>query len=572
MKRKIALLITMVGILVCLLAISVNAQVITFDSYEEKINLTYDQTELVVFDDGCTYPSYYIFIDSTAFETDYNWLNGKTGKSYSDSNVVELCVPNGVTTGGYFKKDSLFKNLLKLNTGKTLTKTNGDFYQNQTLTHVTFGQGYTNDGLGTWFFNGAKVEYIIFDDNSAITTLPGQFLANLNSLKGLYLGRSITNIGSGTFSNMGSSNVFLMNTPNDTEAPEVYYFKSTLVEGNFYNFKTNATTKVWVFPSTANGIGSGWNIDNSSNIPGKFVFLTSDANGVVVNDTIGSNKLSSTNIYFPNISSENATSMSLTPKTTYYFGVDAKKASYNGSWGEFTDMVDGDHLHDTANDKIIDVTCSKNGMSYTYCFCGKEMETKVTADALGHTHADGVAYVSINYNGNYLANGYYVYVCDRCQENYDDATADAPALFVIRGYSNATGAIMQSFQVNKEAIANYNKYATTPIKYGILAANGALQTLNIGTSFVNGVISVDFTNRSYDIMEMKIYGITSATQDTALYCCGYVEVDGGIVYMDYGMASDATLPTTVTYTGLGGTFVEATSLDAVVPAKEDEVA
>ncbi|MBO5357062.1 MAG: leucine-rich repeat domain-containing protein [Clostridia bacterium] len=171
---------------------------------------------------------------------------------------------------------------------------------------------------------------------------------------------------------------------------------------------------------------------------------------------------------------------------------------------------------------------------------------------------------------SYTAMMYRICQCSTCKtvSSYEEIGI----LFTLKGYSNATGAIMQGFGVNKEAIEKYNSYAENDIKYGILAANGALGTLNIGTSFVNGVISVDFTNRSYDIMEMKIYGITSATQDTLLYCCGYVEVDGGIIYMDEKMASDATLPTAVSYAGLGGTFAQTASLDAVVPTKEEVLA
>ena len=526
MSRKIARFIMIVGIFTCLLAISVSAQVITFDSYEEKEFLTYDETELVTFDDECSYPSYYIFGDSVSFTTNYEWLNTQTGKNYKDENVVELCVPTGVTTGGYFKKDSPFKSIVKLNTGKTLTKTNGDFYQNQTLTHVTFGQGYTNGGLGTWFFNGAKVEYVVFDDNSAITTLPTQFFANLKTLKGLYLGRSITNIGSGTFSNMGSTNVFLMNTPNDTEAPEVYYFKSSLVEGNFYNFKTNSATKIWVFPSTVNGIGSGWNIDNSSNIPKSFVFLTSDADSVVVNNTIGSDKLNTTNIYFPNISSEKAADMTVVPNTTYYFGVDAKKTSYNGGWGEFAEMVNGDHLREVIRDEKLDATCTSDRVVNTYCFCGvKISEVYEENTALGHDHTKflGLMYES------YLEEGSYKYQCTRCD---DIKATKADALFTCLGYSfdeNGNDGISVGYNVNKAAILEYEELTGTEISYGLFAGTkaglGTDDVIGENGEAVDGAIAADFENSAYSFMYIKMYGFENDTQKNTLFAIGaYVEV------------------------------------------------
>ncbi len=162
---------------------------------------------------------------------------------------------------------------------------------------------------------------------------------------------------------------------------------------------------------------------------------------------------------------------------------------------------------------------------------------------------------------------YRICQCDICKTV--SSVDDIGTLFVIQGYSSTTGAIMQGFKINNDAIENYNKYLKAPIKYGILAASGNITNLNVDATFVNGVVSVDFTNRSYDIMEMKIYGITSATKDTALYCCGYVIVDGEIIYMDYGMTENDVLPTTVTYTDLGGTFVETSSIEAI-PTKDDE--
>ena len=73
MKKKIILFLAVISILTCFFAISAGAAVL--DSYEEKAILTYDESELVVFDDGASYPSYYIFADSESFTTNYEWLN-----------------------------------------------------------------------------------------------------------------------------------------------------------------------------------------------------------------------------------------------------------------------------------------------------------------------------------------------------------------------------------------------------------------------------------------------------------------------------------------------------------------
>ncbi len=73
-------------------------------------------------------------------------------------------------------------------------------------------------------------------------------------------------------------------------------------------------------------------------------------------------------------------------------------------------------------------------------------------------------------------------------------------------------------------------------------------------------------------MEMKIYGIAEQAADTALYCCGYILVDSAITYLDYGMAEGESLPTTVTYNSVASNVTQPTSIDAVVPTKQEDIA
>ncbi len=141
-------------------------------------------------------------------------------------------------------------------------------------------------------------------------------------------------------------------------------------------------------------------------------------------------------------------------------------------------------------------------------------------------------------------------------------------LFTINGYSSTTGAIMQGFQINKDAIEKYKTLSGKDVKYGVLAASGKVANIYLN-GFTDNVVSVDFTNRSYAIMEMKIYGIGENHYETALYCCGYILVDGNIIYMDEGMADGATMPTKVTYNSLANEVVGPSTLDAIVPNDEE---
>ena len=64
MKKTLFFTILLAGVLTFAFSLCASAQTIIYDTYEEKSILTYDPSELVVFDDGCAYPSYYIFENS----------------------------------------------------------------------------------------------------------------------------------------------------------------------------------------------------------------------------------------------------------------------------------------------------------------------------------------------------------------------------------------------------------------------------------------------------------------------------------------------------------------------------
>ncbi len=185
---------------------------------------------------------------------------------------------------------------------------------------------------------------------------------------------------------------------------------------------------------------------------------------------------------------------------------------------------------------------------------------------LSHTIVETLAY-----NDGYLAFGYYTCDCtnDGCTIK-DMVDEEYSAIFVINGYSYSADAIMQSFEINKDVLAKYKSLnENVDIKYGILAASGEVANI-YQNGFTDKVVSVDFTNRAYDIMEMKIYGIGEAHYATELYCCGYILVDGAITYMDYGMASGAQMPSKVTYNSIAQQNVSQVSIDVALPTSKEQ--
>ena len=513
-----------------------------------------------------------------------------------------IIIPEGVTSINQyaFQNCSTIK-YIQLPT--TLANIGAAAFNNCTsLQFVDFGDNQNTFKMNSWGVFMGCTALRALSLPAKLQSLPDRCLNGCTSLEAVYMPNTITSIGT-NYSGQGAfskcEKLYFVQEPFSVSQeyvdgdfaqptkPDVYYLPTSLTgfgskkgtEDIFMN--CYAINKVIVFPEGFTNFHIAGVFRNCGKNEAKAVVFLGD----MVNFKYDIEQ-SNITYYFENKADIDLTSFTMVSRPTKNVGTNCKMVFCHSNTSYDLINVTGDVTVETAvlldeNDtswhakgilEVEDATCIKDEFTTYTCFCGVEIGTEKTGDALGHTRNDGDQYVAVNYHNKYTVNGYYVYACSRCQENYDDATADAPALFIINGYSNTTGAIMQSFQVNKEAIADYNKYATTPIKYGILAANGALGTLNIGTSFVNGVISVDFTNRSYDIMEMKIYGITSATQDTQLYCCGYVMVDDEIIYMDKNMADGAELPATVSYAGLGGTFAQAASLDAVVPTKEEVLA
>lgn len=106
MKKKIFLITVMAAMLVCIFAISASAEVVTYGDAPTKDNLTASTDDVVVFDDGFTCPSAYIFKDTVTVaegshtgenglknSVDFSYINEKTGKIYDISRIVELIFP-----------------------------------------------------------------------------------------------------------------------------------------------------------------------------------------------------------------------------------------------------------------------------------------------------------------------------------------------------------------------------------------------------------------------------------------------------------------------------------------------
>ena len=579
MKKKIILMLTLVLMLSCLLVITANAEFVTYDDAPTKTNIEVRNDDVVVFDDGFSCPSAYIFKDSKttpdgswslAFNnaTDFSYINGKTGKAYTFANVVELDIPQGITYVGKYSA-----------------------YKSTTLKKVSFPDSVTT--LGVCIFEGATgLEECVFEhnENSDLTTIPAYMFSSNTNLKALslpdcvttitgtnvfskctgmtavYLSKNLTSIincggGTGrgdlsTFDNCPK--MYLVNEPftydNIPEKPSVYYFPKGLNEfdNNSIFRGCNQLNDVLVFGTEFKSILNTYTFEKAGTQ--KIVFL-GDMETVVCqywfSETNGKHY---TDIYFANPADKSASDLALTQQ--------------NGQVIVYCN-ADGNTTHLLEKTVSTEADCVNNEKVASLCFCGAEIsKQEVEGSALGHEFdvTKGAIDLGIVYAEGFFKSGIHSYDCARC-----DVIENAPVkpIFHWVGYSAKTfgdeKAFGQQYVINQAELGDYKAYVESQgdiFSYGVVAAgaSSAGQPLSVaGNEVVNkeGAQSICFDQLSYDAFFMNISGIDAGSLDVALMCCAYVRVGNEIVYLDNNQTVDT---------------VELTSfakIDAIVNPKEE---
>ena len=107
---------------------------------------------------------------------------------------------------------------------------------------------------------------------------------------------------------------------------------------------------------------------------------------------------------------------------------------------------------------------------------------------------------------------------------------EIPALFVCLGYSKAEvgqDSIVLGFEVNKEAVSDYEKATQSTVNYGVFAVSqGKLGENDIfgKDGATDGVLSFDVTKYSFDFFMIKVSDFTETTNNVALALGAYVKV------------------------------------------------
>ena len=197
--------------------------------------------------------------------------------------------------------------------------------------------------------------------------------------------------------------------------------------------------------------------------------------------------------------------------------------------------------YDNATNKIYIV--------YDYNFCEAFYDNN-------HIGEKSLAYVDYDKDGNeiegqkFLSKANICVNCTRCNQTSVVGTYDR--LFKSIGFSYSTNAVMQGFAINHSAMADYQAfYKESTITFGIVAASATIVT--------DGKIldaekkaQVDFTQRKYDIFEMKISNISEENKGKSFFLCAYVTIENETYYLNNGTSSTDATDFAITYNSVSG--------------------
>ena len=542
MKKKLTLILMLSLILSCLFVISVSAQVTTYDDAPERVKLTVSTDDVVVFSDGFTCPTCYVFQDYTQVNPnnsnggrfadyfDFTYINGKrlaedpTHSGYTFADIERLDLPQGLTYVGLYSGKEL-TTLKSISFPNTITGLGNAIFENATgLEECVFewGEGEGPEYLPAYMFFGCS-SLKAFSMPDSITTIKTFTFTRCSSLSAVHISNNLKTIegrgGGYTEAGFdGCGNVYFVNEPfgkgEIPEKPEVYYFPSTLentfsntIFRNCYNLNS-----ILVFGEKVTEMPTSYLWQGCKNV--SFVFLGNMT-------SIDTNGWGTATIYFANENDLSADDVTISgSKTTIFCNNENNNA----------------HLYKV--DVNTAPTCTEDGVTGKACFCGA-VDTLNAVIVPKKGHNVNSEQVDIYYE-SFIVSGYSVYFCPDCEQRYNALEADCAPIFVSKGYSCTVYdnmiSIVQGFDVNREALSAYTAFEGNSISYGVVAtsvnkvSDGNIDVVNK----VDGVTAIDFTaadKKEFTRFEIKVADIAEANQDTGLYACAYVIADGEVYYI-----------------------------------------
>lgn len=158
----------------------------------------------------------------------------------------------------------------------------------------------------------------------------------------------------------------------------------------------------------------------------------------------------------------------------------------------------------------------------------------VNADEVECTEHIPVWTVNVGANG-FLGDITAKSVCNNCKTTENETL---PPIFISLGYSSSKDGVVQSYAVNREALAKYEELTKTEVSFGAVIttrnAIGDQNPLNAKGEPVNEKVkTVDFTDTKYDIIDVAVRGIPNELKDSAeIIFAMYLKTNGKTTYID----------------------------------------
>ena len=532
MKKKLLLLTVLVMILACLLAVSVSAEVTTYDDAPANEKLTASISDVVVFDDGFTCPSVYIFksTDTVAAgdhtgknglqsSVDFSYINGKTGKAYDVSKIVELDIPEGITTLSGYGFTRL--EIERISIPKTVTSIGGCCFEKcLALEECVFEHTAESSltSLPSWVFQGCtSLKAFCFPE--CITAINAEYeFSGCTNLTAVYLPKNLTAYntpGNDQKSAFWScKKMYFVSEPftydNIPEKPAIYYMPSglTSVSGELFK-KCENLNETLVFPVGLTAITNSYSFTTDSSTVKNVVFL-----GDMTSLNTSNWKLADgAKILFANANDTDSSSLS----------------SLSGSHTKIYCASETDlSKHVAEKTSIIDATCITDQFVTSYCFCGKLIKNEAVADTATGVHiwetndctvsvqcktctemsdanADHNITRTLEYANGFGKNGVYNCICENAEyctviEGYALNETKNP-IITFKGYSvpekETKLAINVGYEIDYTLLNEYEKLTGEEVKLSLFMVNS--QTKDNEQNKVN--ISAIFKNEALDFAD-----------------------------------------------------------------------
>lgn len=470
--KRVLFIIAMAVMVCCFFALTVSA-VTTYDDAPVRTKYQALDEDIVEFYDGFTCPVSYVFKDTDWIDRpygsdkytfnkyfDFEYINGKTGKTYTFEDVRGFDIPEGIKSVAIYAGREM--NTVKwISFPGSITSLAGAIFQG-------------NSGLEECVFE--------FDENHPITKFPGYTFYGCKSLKAfsmpdcftriddvgtftgctnltaVYLSKNITEWSSGGGGSRNATfddctNLYFVNEQFTYDAipekPEVYYFPKNL----------ETMTNQCIFrecKSLNNVLVFG---EKLTSMPNAYMFQNGPANKIVF---LGDMTSVSTQYW---------------GKTTHVFfanpnDVDLTSVTFSGGKTAVFCHAEDNTTHLKEKALSTEANCVYPKMTADYCFCGAIIGTPETVgEALGHNLGQTYyAFTTLTEKGSTCQD------CLRC--DHVEVTEHQRAVLTELGYSVKTfdiesgASIENGYAVDKDLLAKYEETKGTSVSFG-LAFNAA---------------------------------------------------------------------------------------------------